>query len=208
MARRSLHFLHHGPICRERLAKWSFSGAENRRKRTQHHSCNDARAQRLNLSSFEVLACIAEHIGVPEHLLVAKRQSTYAVRSAVPEARGGTINDFPAAIAQSLAKIHILEPDRKELLVEPADLSPRRARDCKASACRLLDLLRSASSRHRGNDIADSLDYAARTGLRAAPRKARQRESATVEKRSPARVHRRALTAHHRLPQPERTPCR
>src|SRR5580693_2513514 len=88
-----------------------------------------------------MLARVAQHVRVPEQLLIAKRQLSHAVGTAVAKARRWAVEDLVAAIKQALAEIDILEPHREELFVEAADRLPRCASDCQTGSGRLFDLL-------------------------------------------------------------------
>jgi dTDP-4-dehydrorhamnose 3,5-epimerase len=88
-----------------------------------------------------MLASVTQHVGVPEQLLIAKRQLSHAVRTAVTKAGGGAVEDLVAAIEQALAEIDIVEPHREELFVEAADRLPSPASDGQTGSCGLFDLL-------------------------------------------------------------------
>jgi hypothetical protein len=115
--------------------------AEQGRERTQQHPRNDPRAQCRYLTAGKMFACVAQHVSVPEHLLVAERQLVHTVPAAVAETRRRAIDDLATAFQQPLAEIDILEPHGKELLVETANRLPSRSCDCEARPGWLLNFL-------------------------------------------------------------------
>ena len=88
-----------------------------------------------------MLARIAQHVAVPELLLVAELKLPHAVRPRVLEPRRRTIHDLCARLPQALAKVHIFKPHREELGVHAFRCVPRGTRDGQARSGRLLDLL-------------------------------------------------------------------
>src|SRR5579884_2909689 len=89
-----------------------------------------------------MLRKIAQHIRVPERLLVAKGKFGNAVTPHMSKSRLGTVGDFPAAIREPAAEIHIFEPHRVKSFIEAADAFPRLAPHRQAGSGGLIDELR------------------------------------------------------------------
>src|SRR5208282_5261127 len=128
------HSAYNRPICCEGFAQACPPGAEQSCDRTEQHPCDDSSPQYSDLSAREVFARVSQHVHVPVQLLVAEGQLTYAMRSAMLEARRRAIHDLAVARLETFAEVDVFEPYREELLVETEDRIPGAAKDRKASA--------------------------------------------------------------------------
>src|SRR5690349_5977149 len=88
-----------------------------------------------------MLGKIPQHVGVPERLPVAEGKFGNAVTARVSKLRVGAIGDFPPAVNEASAKIHILEPHRIKILIEAADALPRFTPDCETRSGGLVNEL-------------------------------------------------------------------
>src|SRR5271165_1859343 len=88
-----------------------------------------------------MLSRVAQHVAVPIHLFIAKRELSHTVGAAVPKPRLRTIQNLHPRLAQTLAEIHIFKPHGKELLVEATELVPHCPTDSQARSRRLFHFL-------------------------------------------------------------------
>src|SRR5208283_5591486 len=98
------HIMHDGPVSCRRFSKTRLSDTKQCGNRAQQHSGHDSGAQKSDLSTCEVLARVAQHVRVPEHLPVAKGQLTDAVRAAVVEARRRQYTILPPRSSRRLQR--------------------------------------------------------------------------------------------------------
>ena len=89
-----------------------------------------------------MLVSVAQHVGVPEHLLVAKRQLSHAVRAAVKEARCWTVDNLrPPDRRRRLHRSTSSNQTGKNCSSKPPSRVPGLAGNGQARARRLFHLL-------------------------------------------------------------------
>ena len=132
-------------ITAQYAARLSFNGA----CREPNNAAIDRSSIPLTIASRKMRTCdfremfprVSHHVGVPEHLPVAKRELSHTVSAGMMESRAWAIGDPRSRIPQAFAQIDVLEPDRKELLIEAAELVPHCVSYGQACTGRLFNLL-------------------------------------------------------------------